>query len=307
MRKGLTDLHRHLDGSLRPSTVVELARERGLSVPTDLAFHAGMGLPEALSRFAFTLSLLQEPAAVRRVAAEICEDAAWEGVSTLEIRFAPQLHRGAGLDTIVEAALEGIEGRAGLILCGLYGEDPALLMRLVELGANREGVVGIDLAGGPAPAHRYGMVDYAPAYRRAGELGLGRTVHAGEGRPPSEIRVAIEQLGAERIGHGTTLLDDEAVVDLVMESGVTIEACPTSNWHVGAIPSIAAHPLPLWLDRGLKVCVNADNTQLSETDAPTELRRVAAMPGMSTEKLARLVANGHAAAFRKRGSWGGEA
>src|SRR5688572_26447207 len=90
MSAGLADLHRHLDGSLRPATVRELA---GGAMPEDLAFHAGMGLAAALAKFEVTLSLLQTPAAVRRVAAEMCEDAAADGVSTLEIRFAPQLHR----------------------------------------------------------------------------------------------------------------------------------------------------------------------------------------------------------------------
>src|SRR5690349_3610180 len=117
----LPDLHRHLDGSLRASTLRELAARSGREVPADLAFHAGMGLGDALAKFAFTLSVLQEPAAVTRIAAEICEDALAGGVSTLEIRFAPQLHGGASIPAIVDAALEGIDGRAGLILCGLYG------------------------------------------------------------------------------------------------------------------------------------------------------------------------------------------
>src|SRR5687768_1380126 len=96
----LADLHRHLDGSLRASTLAELAARAGRSVPTDLAFHAGMGLDAALSRFAFTLSVLQTPEAVRRIAAEMCEDAAAEGVTTLEIRFAPQLHEAASKEAI---------------------------------------------------------------------------------------------------------------------------------------------------------------------------------------------------------------
>src|SRR5262245_57753071 len=111
----LADLHRHLDGSLRPATLAELAAQAGVKVPEDLRFHEGMGLAEALSRFAFTLSLLQTPDAVKRVAAEICEDAAAEGITTLELRFAPQLHRGAPIEAIVDAALEGAAGRAGLI------------------------------------------------------------------------------------------------------------------------------------------------------------------------------------------------
>jgi len=294
---GLADLHRHLDGSLRPATVADLSAALGLVPPQDLPFFPGMGLREALARFAFTLSLLQPPAAVRRVAAEMCADAAAEGTTTLEIRFAPQLHRGAPPAAIVDAALEGIAGRAGLVLCALYGEDPAVLESLVQIAGPRPGVVGIDLAGGPLPSHRWQMADYAPAFRRAGEHGLGRTVHAGEGRPPAEIRTAIELLGAERIGHGTTLLADEAVLELVLARGVTLEACVTSNWHVGAIPTLADHPLPGWLARGVKVAACADNTLLSAVDLPEELRRVAALPGMGPAQVTAVIAHGHAGAF----------
>ncbi len=258
-----------------------------------------MGLEAALSRFAFTLSLLQQPAEVRRVASEICEDAAAEGVTTLEIRFAPQLHRGAAPEAIVDAALAGIGGRAGLVLCGLYGQPPATLEHLVSIAAARPGVVGIDLAGGPLPSHAFCLEDYAPAYRRAAELGIGRTVHAGEGRPPAEIRTAVQVLGAQRIGHGTTLLDDPRVVELVIERGVTLEACPTSNVHTGVIASIEAHPLPRWLELGVAACVCTDNTLLSAVDAPEELRRVAKIPGMSAAAIATVVEAGHAAAFRR--------
>lgn len=298
--RGLADLHRHLDGSLRPSTLAELATALGKPVPEQLLFYAGMGLEAALSRFAFTLSLLQQPAAVRRVAAEICEDAAREEVTTLELRFAPQLHRGAGLEAIVDAALEGIAGRAGLVLCGLYGESPAVLEALVELAATRPGVVAIDLAGGPQPGHGVALADHAPAFRRARTVGLGRTVHAGEGRPPAEIRDAIELLGAERIGHGTTLLDDPRVLDLVLERGVTIEACPTSNVQTGVVPSLAAHPLPRWLRAGVRACVNTDNTLFSDVDAPEEHRRAASIPGMTPELLEAAIGFGHAAASRRR-------
>lgn len=291
----LSDLHRHLDGSLRPSTLEELAARMGKAVPAELAFHPGMGLGEALSRFAFTLSLLQGPAEVRRIASEICEDAAAENVSTLEIRFAPQLHHGASMEAIVDAALEGIGGRAGLILCGLYGDPIALVDSLVTIARSRTGVVGIDLAGGPSASHEVRLADYAPAFARAADLGIGRTVHAGEGRPPSEIRVAIEQLHAQRIGHGTTLLDDPSVVDLAIARGVTIEACPTSNVHTGVIASVEAHPLPRWLDLGVQACVNTDNTLLSAVDAREEYRRARAIPGMTDAHLAKAIAFGHAA------------
>ena len=276
-----------------------MAAERGLPFPEALAFSPGMGLEEALSRFAFTLQLLAAPSAVRQVAAEMCEDAAADGVGSLEIRFAPQLHADGTLEEIVDAALAGIGGRAGLVLCALYGEAPALVERLVDVAAAREGVVGIDLAGGPTPGHSWAMTDYAAAFQRAGRLGLGRTVHAGEGRPPAEIRTAIEALGADRIGHGTTLLDDPAVLDLVRSAEVTIEACPTSNWHVGAIPAVEVHPLPLWLERGVRACVNTDNTLLSAVSASEEHRRARAIPGMTDALLAQAIACGHEARFSR--------
>jgi adenosine deaminase len=299
MPRPLADLHRHLDGSLRPTTVGELAARRGRTVPPDLAFAPGMGLEAALACFAFTLGLLETPAAVARVAREMCEDAAAEGVTTLEIRFAPQLHVGAAPEAILDAALEAVAGRAGLVLCGLYGEPPAVLGRLVAAARTRPGVVGVDLAGGPAPGHAFALADYAASFRAAAEAGLGRTVHAGEGRPPAEIRAAIELLGATRIGHGTTLLDDPAVRDLVIARGVTIEACVTSNVHVGAIPAAAAHPLPRWLAAGVRACVCADNTLFSATDAPEEHRRARALPGMDDARLEAAVAFGHAGAFRR--------
>lgn len=297
----LSDLHRHLDGSLRPGTLVELARAAGATLPedlTELRFRTGMGLEGALERFGVTLATLQAPASVRRVAAEMCEDAETEGVTTLEIRFAPQLHRGAPIEEIVDAALEGIDARAGLILCGLYGEPPDVLMTLVECAASRPAVVGIDLAGGPAPAHDHRLEDYAKAFTRARDLGLGRTVHAAEGRPPGEIRTAIEVLHAQRIGHGTTLMDDAEVVDLVLHRGVTIEACPTSNVHTGVIPDVTSHPLPRWLKAGVRVCVCADNTFFSATDAREELKGIAAIEGMRASDILRLVQFGHEAAFR---------
>jgi adenosine deaminase len=296
----LAELHLHLDGSLRPATVAEIADELGLTVPPDLPFVPGMGLDEALGRFAFTLSLLQQPDAVRRVAAEMCDDAAADGVTALEIRFAPQLHGGAPDAEIVDAALDGIDGRAGLLLCGLYGEPPSVLEGHVALARSRPGVVGIDLAGGPTPGHATTMADHAAAFSQARDMGLGRTVHAGEGRPPAEIRTAVEVLHAQRIGHGTTLLDDRAVLDVVLRHDVTIEACVTSNWHVGAIPSIEAHPLPRWLERGVKTAVCADNWLLSAVGCREEHQRVAGIPGMDEDRMARVVANGHAAAFAPR-------
>jgi len=295
---GLPDLHRHLDGSLRLATLRELAGRLGVELPPDVRFYPGIGLDGALARFQLTLAVLQDLDAVRRVAAEICEDAAAGGVTTLEIRFAPQLH-GHPIPAVIDAALDGIAGRAGLILCGLYGDDPAVVEALVDAAAPRPGVVGLDLAGGPAPTQRWELASYAPAFRRAAEHGLGRTVHAGEGRPPAEIRVAIEQLGAQRIGHGTTLLDDPAVVELVVTREVTIEACPTSNLHTGALDRFHDHPLARWLALGVRACVNTDNTLFSDVGAAAEWHNADGLPGMTDPLRAAARGHGHAAAFHR--------
>ncbi len=297
----LPELHRHLDGSLRAATLYHLAEMAGVVLPEDSAairFFAGMGLPQALQRFEWTLAVLQSPDAVRRVASEACEDAAAEGVSTLELRFAPQLHTGAPVEAIVEAAIDGVGGRAGLLLCGLYGENPEVLEGLVDVAASHSEVVGIDLAGGPTPQHRFAMAAYGPAFRRARDLGLGRTVHAGEGRPAAEIGHAIRELHADRIGHGTTLLDDPEVLELVLKRQVTVEACLTSNVHTGAISSVQAHPIVEWLKHGVLACINSDNTLLSGVNASTEHEKASALPGMTSDLLARAIANGHAGAFR---------
>ncbi len=258
-----------------------------------------MGLDYALARFKHTLAVLQTPIAVERVAREICEDAAADGVSSLEIRFAPQLHHGAAPAAIVDAALTGINGRAGLLLCGLYGEDPQVLSGLVDIAASRPGVVGIDLAGSPASDHRWRLQDYAAPYRKAAKLGLGRTVHAGEGRPPAEIRVAIEILGAQRIGHGTTLLDDPAVTDLVLERGVVIEACPTSNVHVGALARVQDHPLRRWLQLGIRACICTDNPFFSDVTSSSELRVARETLGLDDDAIKQALENGHTGAFSR--------
>ena len=204
------------------------------------------------------------------------------------------------MERIVDAALEGLGGRAGLILCTLFGEPPEVIERLVAIASERRGVVAIDLAGAPRPEHGWGMADYAGAFVEARRLGIGRTVHAGEGRPAREIHQAVTALGAQRIGHGTTLAEDPETLDLVLERQVVIEACLTSNLHTGAISAIDQHPLPCWLESGVKATINTDNTLLSAVDAPGEYASAARLPGMTPEALAACAAVGHAAAFRRR-------
>jgi adenosine deaminase len=293
------DLHRHLDGSLRESTVHELAKELKLEVPSDLYFKPHMDLDSALAYFGFTLSLLQNKKNIVRVASEIYKDAKADGVDLLEVRFGPHLHldQGLKLEEVIDSALEGLDGRAGLILCGLYGDDPKLIESFVELSKNRKGIVALDLAGGPSSAQNFCLEDYAGAYAKAAEYGLGRTVHASEGRPAEEIITAIEKLHAQRIGHGVTLLESEKAIQMVLDKNIVIEACPTSNLQCGVIPSYEEHPIAAWLDLGVKVCLNTDNTFFSQISSSEEHQKALSIKGMDLVKLDKAIDNGLLAGF----------
>ncbi|MFT6070487.1 MAG: adenosine deaminase [Bacteriovoracaceae bacterium] len=299
--KKRADLHRHLDGSIRESTVHELALELGLEVPKDIFFKPHMDLPSALSYFGFTLSLLQNKKNITRVAKEVCEDAFSDGVDHLEVRFGPHLHldQGLKLEEVLDSALEGLDGKAGLILCGLYGDDPKLIESFVELSKNRAGIVALDLAGSPSSGQSFCLEDYAGAFTKAAEYGMGRTVHAAEGRSPEEIITAVEVLHAQRIGHGVTLLECEKATSLVLDKKIVIEACPTSNLQCGVIPSHEEHPLGKWLDLGVKACLNTDNTFFSQVSSSEEHQRALSIEGMNEKKLDQAIENGLKAGFHR--------
>ena len=296
---GLSDLHRHLDGAVRAATLEELAAQARRRAPAPLRQQTVIPYPDLLEKLAPVLALLQHPDAVRRVADEACQDAAAEGVTTLELRLAPQLHQGGTPEQVVDAALEGIAGRAGLILSGVQGEPPDVLLHLVELAARRPGVVGIDLAGIPRAESYWILESYAPAFVRAAELGLGRTVHAGEVGPAEDVLIAIEALRAQRIGGGLTLLEDPHATEQVRRRGVVLEVCLSSSLAGGLFPA-EDHPLPLLLRAGLRVTLGTDWPWLLRTSARDELRRARRLRGIGPREESRLTAEGHAAAFPRR-------
>ena len=277
----MIELHCHLDGSLRESTITNFLGYK----PEDIYFFKGMGLAQALNSFSTTLGTIQTADLVEKATEELCMDLTLSGVYDAEIRFAPQLHYGAPLEDIVDAAIAGLYGNKKLILCGLYGEHPRVLDRLVEAAKTREKVVGIDLAGAPNPNHRWSLMDYSDAFTKARDYGLGRTVHAGEGRPAKEIEVAISFLHAQRIGHGLTVLDDWKVVDLVREKDVIIEACLSSNYHTGCIKEYSDHPMKEWFKKGIKFTLCADNTLLSQTCLEKEMYLANKHCGLSREQI----------------------
>jgi adenosine deaminase len=297
----MIELHCHLDGSIRFHTLQQLAtrQRKPLPIPREITFHKGMSLQSALKKFELTLSVLQQPQHVTRVANEICEDAEAIGVHHMEIRFAPQLHGGASIERIVDAAIDGLDYDSNLILCGLYGEPPEMLNKLVEVAKPRPRVVGIDLAGGPLPTHKWNIFDYIEPFEKARRYGIGRTVHAAEGRSPKEIEVAINFLHAQRIGHGTTILEDQRVVDLVREKNVVLEACITSNFHTGVIDDISDHPIKKWITQDIPVSICADNTLLSNTDLSVEIMHSMLRCGLTDEDVEKTYDWGRQALFRR--------
>ena len=297
----MIDLHCHLDGSLRIETLAEMTGDERelIDIKKDISFYPNMGIRRALSCFKTTLSIMQTPDRVERITRELCEDVRKFGYSYTEIRFAPQLHEGGAIEEIVDAAISGLDEYSTLILCGLYGESPKVLLNLVEIARTRQQVVGIDLAGAPAEYHKYRLVDYEKPFTMAKKLGIGRTVHAAEGRSPKEIETAVKLLHAQRIGHGTTLLEDPRVLELVLERGITIEACLTSNWHTGAIEKISDHPIKKWFDKGVRVAICSDNILLSDTVLPIEYTKARNFCGLSYRDILQCNIYAENALFRR--------
>ena len=307
------DLHVHLDGSLRPATMVELARERGKPLPTEdphelarrLRAHDTTSLEQYLARFRLTLSLMQDAPAIERIAYELAQDSAAENVRYLEVRFSPLLNTGEGLTTeeAVQACLRGLERaerehpvRTATILCGIRDMDPRSTLELADLAISfrTRGVVALDLAGAEAghPAR-----DHAAAFERAARANLAVTVHAGEADGPESIRQALHECGARRLGHGTRLLEDPELMGWVRDFRVPLEVCLTSNVQTGAAPSFGDHPFRVYHERGLVVTLNTDNRLVSGTTLTDEYWHAHADLGLGWDELARTARTGFESAF----------
>jgi len=307
------ELHCHLDGSLRPSTLLELADEYEVALPyrsadalrdymrvTDAA-----SLEDYLKRFDVTLAVMQTADALERIAYELAEDAAAEGVRYLEVRFAPPLNvrRGLALGEVLEAALRGL-GRAAtehaiitrVIVTALRNMSPELSRELASLAVayRSRGVVGFDLAGGERghPASRH-----AGAFKYAREHDLACTCHAGEGDDAQSVREAVHICGANRIGHATRLIEDESLTRYVNDRRLALEVCLTSNVQTRATDRYETHPLRQYFDRGLNVVLNTDNRLMSDTTLTDEYELAARHLGFTFAELCDIARNGFAAAF----------
>lgn len=302
----VTELHLHLDGSLRPETVWELAKEQGIRLPAESAEEVKykMEVPEDcrtleeyLERFDLPLLVLQRADAIERVTYELVEDLAKEGVDYAEIRFAPQLSVNGGLtqDEVVEAAIRGAERgmktypeiRVGLILCCMRGADnEALNMQTVETAKKYLGpvVCAVDIAGAEG---LFPTENFAPVFAKVREYGIPMTIHAGEAAGPDSMKTALS-FGTKRIGHGVAALNDPELIRRLIDENVTLEVCVTSNYHTKVVPAIEMHPIHKLLDEGVHVTVNSDNRTCSRTTLQKEKEVLKEQLGFSDEEIEKM-------------------
>ena len=306
------ELHVHLDGALRPATMLELARQQGVRLPADtpdalakaMLVRDAKSLEEYLEKYSITLSVLQSAAALERVAYEFVIDKAAENVRYVEVRYSPLLHRPAlTLAQAIEAPLAGIRRasaetgtRVGLIVCAMRTKPPSESLELAEVAAEYRaaGVTAFDLAGAerghPARDHRAAF-EYAAAHSMA------CTCHAGEGDGPHSIHQALHDVGAQRIGHGTRLGEDPALLEEVIARKIPLEMCLTSNVHTHVVSSVAEHPFKRYLQQGVVVTLNTDGPLTDGITLTDEYFQAHAALGLSAEDLARVVLNTCESAF----------
>jgi adenosine deaminase len=322
-------LHDHLDGGLRPATVVELAEQTGyrdlpVTDPETLggwlrAAAASGSLERYLETFAHTVGVMQTGDALARVAAECAEDLAADGVVYAEVRFAPELHveRGMALEAVVEAALEGfrqgamravVQGhriRVGVLLTAM--RHAARSMEIAELAVRYRdvGVVGFDIAGAEAG---YPPTRHLDAFEYVQRENFHFTIHAGEGFGLPSIWQAIQACGADRLGHGVRIIDDITVHDedrielgrlaaYIRDKRIPLELCPTSNVQTGAAKSIAEHPIGLLRRLYFRVTVNTDNRLMSDVSMSSEMAALVDAFGYGWADLQWLTVNAMKSAF----------
>jgi adenosine deaminase len=317
-------LHDHLDGGLRPRTVIELAAESGYrelptTDPDELARWFTLGadrksLELYLEGFRHSVAVMQTRDAIERVAAECVEDLAADGVVYAEVRMAPELLTDGGLtlDEATEAMLAGLrrgaEGRpitAGLLITAMRQAAKSVEIAELAIRHRDEGVVGFDIAG---PEAGYPPTRHLDAFHLIARENFHFTIHAGEGFGLPSIWEALQWCGAERLGHGVRIVDDIVVrpdgrvalgrlAAYVRDRRVPLEMCPTSNVHTGAAPSIAEHPIDLLRRLRFRVTVNTDNRLMSGISLSSEFATLASTFGIGLDDMEWLTLNAMKSAF----------
>lgn len=307
------ELHVHLDGSLRPQTMIELARQAKVPLPSYEAeplrrfmlVDDATSLEDYLHRFDLTIPLLQTPAAIERVAYEMVEDAARDNLRYLEVRYCPHLSQREGLtlNEVMEAELRGLaRGErdfgvvARVINCSLRHYDPAVSLEIAECSVTfrDRGVVAFDLAGGeagrpPGPHHA--------AFDIAARGLLGITVHSGEAAGPESIADAIHLCHANRIGHGTRLYENPDLQAYVRDRRIPIEVNITSNVQTHAVRSASEHPVRGYFDAGLNVTLCTDGWLMAGVSLSDEYWLAHTQLGFSRDQIDRMILNAFEGAF----------
>ncbi|MEM7346027.1 MAG: adenosine deaminase [Chloroflexota bacterium] len=307
------NLHTHLEGSVRPETLWDLAQAQGVDVglPQD-AITAAMEitgeerhLQDYLDKISITYQVLKDFNALRRTAFEAAEDAARDGIVYFELRGGPDTHVGPGLplEAVIDAWLQGLRKAEAkydivcrLIICALRWNTPEVNLNLAHAALNfkNEGVAGFDLAGGEIAGD---MVQYKAAFDVARKGGLGITVHAGEAAGPENVRYAVEALEATRIGHGVRSITDPDVLALLRERNILLEVCPTSNIHTQAIDRIKNHPVRQLYRQDIPISIGDDDPVTSRTRVSKELTLLQQQFGFTYQELQHTQEMGIDAAF----------
>ena len=307
------ELHVHLDGSLRPATMLDLAKQAGITLPVSdaVALRKYMivdnahDLEEFLTRFQVTIALLQTPEAIERVAYEMVEDAADDHLRYLEVRYCPALstREGLSLDEVILAERRGLERgerdfgvRTGIINCSLRHLSPETSVEIAEHSVRMRphGVVAFDLAGGEA-GRMPGV--HGEAFDIAVKGGLGITVHAGEAAGAESIAEAIHRCHAERIGHGTRLFEDPELEAYVRDRRISVEINITSNLQTHAVARASLHPVRRYLERGLNVTLCTDSWLMCGVLLTDEYWLAHTELGVTREEVDRMILHGFASAF----------
>jgi len=310
----LCELHRHLDGAIRLQTVMDLANQHDIPLPADdlagLAPYVHIddsepGLLAFLARFKYLIEILYDADACRRVAYECVEDAKFEGLDYVELRFSPWFmaeRHGLNPQEVVEACVEGIQ--AGERDTGVRANAVGILSRnygvevcqreLDAILACRDQVVAVDLAGDEAG---YPAPLFKEHFKRVRDAGLHVTIHAGEADGPQSVWDAIQVLGAERIGHGFRCIEDPALVEFLKKHRIGLEACPTSNLHTSTVESYATHPIKQLAEDGVMFCLNTDDPGISAIDIKHEYNAAANAIGLTPEQMLQAQIDGLEMAF----------
>lgn len=308
------ELHCHLDGSLRPETIIDIAKREGISLPSlDMdeiqrelvAPLECESLDEYLEKFAIPNLVMQSKENLRRITFELFEDAARENVKYMEVRFAPLLHTAAGLDVeeIIQSILDGLKDaekqydiKGNLILSCMRTMSAERAFEVVEKGKKflGEGVVAIDLC---ASEEEGFCGEFVEPIALAREYGYRVTIHAGETGVGKNVLEAVELLGAERIGHGVFIKDCDEAYNIVKEKDVVLEMCPTSNVQTKAVNQFSEHPIYQFHKDGIKVTVNTDNRTVSDTTMANECHIVFKEFNLSENDYKQIYINSVEASF----------